>query len=239
MPSSTHILRVVYVVATLAIACGRYPVSTKADDRLPGVAANDDPQRTTDLPKHFILNPDGGRPSDYPAEISFKELETFLKPLRVAGQGCGGMPWEGGSCGMFGNTYNPTKTPWLNEQLEIDACYAQTKTGTFLASFMLGRNRYGRADRNGDKLTWEQNYQPEYEQQEIRQVLYGKDSAKRKKLLTRISDSLQNLDLSRFPAKRIDLLMLQVKRCENDSDPAVVTLARQLNNTLRSSGSQP
>jgi hypothetical protein len=238
MSSKIHIVRVLAVVMTLSVVCGRHPTLTKADER-PGIAAAGEFELTTDLPKHFILNPDYGRPAEYPAEISLKQLETFLKTQRMVGQGCGGMTWEGAACGMFSNIYEATKTPWLKDPLALDASYAQTKTGNFLASFMLGRNRYERADRNSDKLTWKQNYEPEYERQAVYEVLYGKYPAKRKELLTRISDSLQSLDVSLFPAKRRELLIDGLEQCQNDSDPAVTALARQLIKTLGLRGTQP
>lgn len=142
------------------------------------------------------------------------------------------MNWEGAACGMFCNTYAAAKTPWLKDEVEFDAAYAQTKSGNFLASFMLGRNRYERADRKSDKFTWKMNYEPQYEKQAIHQVLFGKDSAQRKTLLTKISDSFKDLDLAQFPAKSRELLALQLKPCEDDPDPAVVMLAKGLRRAL-------
>jgi hypothetical protein len=140
---------------------------------------------------------------------------------------------------MFGNGYAASKTPWLTDAVVLDACYAQTKTGTFLALLTLGRNTYPRTDRNKDQLTWEQNYEPEYEQQAIHQVLYGQDSAKRKLLLMKIRASFQGLDVTRYPAKRKEVLSLQLQRCEDDQDPAVVTLARELQKALSMMKSKP
>ena len=236
MPSTIHLRRALVAVMTLAVYC-LHQAATMADERRPGANADGDLELTTELPKHFILNPDSGRPADYPAEISLKELETFLKTQRSVGQGCGGTTWEGSFCGMFSNVYEATKTPWLKDEIWLDAGYAQTKTGTFLASFMLGRNRYERADRHSDRLVWKHNYQPESERQAIHQVLYGKDSAKRKELLTRIADSFQTLDVSHFPAQPREALIHGLERCKDDPDPAVVALARQLIKALGARGS--
>ena len=225
-------VRLSSVLVTLALVCGHDPVSGIADD-------DDEPIPTATLPIHFILNPDRGRPADYPAEISLTELEAFLKTQRKIGQACGRMTWEGVSRGMFCNTYAVTDTPWLKSPVELDACYAQTKTGSFLASLILGMNRYSRADRNRTKLIWAQNYEPRYEQQEIYRILLGKDSGKRKKLLAKINDSFRNLDLAQFPAKRRELLTQQVRQCENDRDPEVVELAREIRKTLMLSDSRP
>lgn len=148
------------------------------------------------------------------------------------------MNWEGAACGMFLNVYAAAKTPWLKDEVKFDAAYAQTKTGTFLASFMLGKNRYGRADRKSEKFTWEMNYEPQYEKQAIHRVLFGKDSVQRKTLLTKISDSFKDLDLERFPAKSRELLALQLKPCEDDPDPAVQMLAKRLRTALTSSVSR-
>ncbi len=212
------------LVLTLGLLCGLDATSSVAGD---GKGTG-----TSEPPKHFILNPDERRPVTYPAEISIKQLEEFLKAQRLTGQGCGGMNWEGTFCGMFCNDYEVAKTPWLKEQVELNACYAQTKTGTFLASFMLGQNRYDRDDRSKDKLTWAHNYGPEVELPAIGEVLLGNDSTKRKELLIKIKDSFQNLDLQQFPKKRRELLALQLKQCENDKDAFVVTLAQELGKAL-------
>ena len=221
--SKAVIVRLSAALVTLAVVWGHGPA--------PGLADDDKPPSTS-TPKHFILNPDRERPADYPVEISLKELEAFLKTQPWLGQGCGHMTWEGVSCGMFCNGYAATKTPWLKTQVELDASYAQTKTGVFLASLTIGKNTYSRADRNKNTLIWARTYEPEYEQQAIHQILYGKDSGKRKKLLTRIDDSFQDLDLAQFTAKSRELLKLQLQQCETDPDPEVVKLARKIRGTL-------
>lgn len=229
--SESVLIRFFAVIVSLVVVCGQ--------GSTPRIAADDAPISFDTLPKHFILNPDCGRPVDYPAEIPLKELEAFLKTQRMTGQGCGGMTWEGVICGMFCNTYAATSTPWLKGQVELDACYAETKTGNVLVSLKLGRNRYSRADRNTNKLIWAHNYEPEYEQHARDQICYGQDSGKRKELLLKINASFRHLALAQFPTERRELLKLQLRRCENDRDPEVVRLAREIGRTLTLSDSAP
>lgn len=216
--------RLMSLLITIAVVCGNNPSSAIADDS--------NPNSTATIPKHFILNPDTGRPTDYPVEISITELEAFLKKQRRGAQACGEMTWEGESCGAFCDLHDARNTPWLKMPVALKACYAQTKTGTFLASFTLGRNKYSRVDRNKTKMIWTSNYDPEYQRGETHRILYGDDSGKRKELLTKIKHSFQDLDLAQFPAKSRELLKRQVLQCENDTDPDVVNLARQIRSAL-------
>ncbi|HEX5103806.1 MAG TPA: hypothetical protein VFV87_08355 [Pirellulaceae bacterium] len=225
---------VVVAVTLVSMVRADDPASIEPGDQAPGVVMGVDRDRIDGIPIHFILNPDVRRPAGYPAEIPLEKLEAFLNTQRVTALGCGGMTWEGASCGMSSHTYASSKTPWLIDDVNISADFAETKTGTFLASFVLGRNRYGRADRKNDKLVWEKTYEPEYQQRANYRVLFGNDPAQRKALLARISESFKNLDVTQFPAKRRESLALQLKPCEDDSDPAVAALAKELRKALSS-----
>ncbi|MFO0821513.1 MAG: hypothetical protein U1A77_26455 [Pirellulales bacterium] len=77
-------------------------------------------------------------------------------------------------------------------------------------------------------MIWTSNYDRVYQQRETHRMLYGDDSGKRKELLTKIKHSFQDLDLAQFPAKSRELLKRQVLQCENDTDPEVVNLAREI-----------
>lgn len=196
------------------------------------VSGDDGVAKIAEAPKHFILNPDYGRPAGYPAEIPVDEFAAFVKTLQPTGQGCGGMTWEGKFCGFFCNTYAKTQNPWIKIPVELDASYAKTKTGTFLTAAMVGKNSYRRADRTMNNLVWNHNYEPEYEQQAIHGILLGSNSAKRKELLTKIKDSFHKLDLAEFSAASKKSLSLQVQHCENDPDSDVVKLANEIRTRL-------
>jgi hypothetical protein len=229
--SNNTVPSILSVVVTLAFLSE--PASTRS------VACDDNNKRTAEPPTHFILNPDRERPPGYPAEISLEQVESFLKNQRKRAQGCGQMTWEGKACGMFCNSYAEAKTPWLKDQVASLAIFARTETGTFLADVMLGRNKYSRDDRTKERLIWTHNYEPEHEQKAIWQVLFGDDSARRKTLLIKIKKSFHNLDLAQFPAKRKELLSLQLQQCENDRDSTVVKLAREIRKALAVSDSPP
>lgn len=226
-------LTVLIVVLALNSCPRAAPVGAQDGVPVGPVATGTRPDRKT--PTHFILNPDVSRPADYPAEISLKEAQAFLKTQNVQGQGCGGMTWENKFCGMFLNSYGTVQTPWLNVATGFNATFAQTKEGNFLTGVTIGRNGYTRADRTVDKLIWHANHRHVDEQADVRDILYGDDSAKRKQLLTKIAVSFEGLDLNAFPAKARESLRMQIDRCRSDSDPEVAALAERLTNQLSQS----
>jgi hypothetical protein len=227
--------RYVWAAAVLSLCSVHHALLVSAQDRVPvGPAAVEGPPAPK-IPTHFILNPDVSRPAGYPAKISLKEAEAFAKTQKIQGQGCGGMSWEGSFCGMFHNTYGTVETPWVEEQAEFDATFAQTKTGNFLTGVSIGHNNYTRADRTIDKLTWNANRRHVHERSEIHEVLVGGNSEKRKQLLAQVAASFEKLDLKIFPAKERESLRTQIARCESDSDREVAALARQLAKQLSKS----
>jgi hypothetical protein len=230
--STLSIYGVILTVVAVSLVGGNESTSAPPNSGLHLDARDDSPAVIFEPPKHFILNPDFGRPLGYPAEISLKELEAFLKTERPTSQGCGGMTWEGRPCGMFVNGYAAAKTPWLNEEVALDAAYAETKTGTFLAHLTLGRNTYRRPDRESDKFVWERNYEPQDAQQVIYRAIFGDDPTKRKELLVKIRNSLQGLDVRGFSVDARAALRKQMEHCEIDSDTAVAKLANEVRTML-------
>jgi hypothetical protein len=174
------------------------------------------------------------RPAGYPEQVSLSAIEEFIadQDRKVLGQGCGGSMWEGETCGMYVNSYGVQKTPWLDKPVALYCGYAQTKTGTFLDSLMLGANTYRRPDRNTEVLTWAHNYEPEEEFNAAYRTLMGGNSVDRKQLLTKIAQSLVGLDVHRFErAKTVELKGL-VEKCLTDEDSEVVSIANGILETL-------
>lgn len=190
----------------------------------PDIAANNKKR----IAKHFILNPDTARPPNYPAVIKLKEIEAFLKTQRMSAEGCGAMTWEGSMCGMYCHEYEASKTPWLKVTSEFSASYAQTDTGTFLADFSLGRNRYARTDRKSGDFKWKHNYQPERARSLRQRVFFGGTSAARMTLLKQIRQSFADLGLTQFPNDRLNSLASSLAACQSDPDGRVSRLATEL-----------
>ena len=192
------------------------------------VAAKDEKR----IAEHFILNPNAKRPPHYPAVIKLREIEAFLKTQRMLAEGCGAMTWEGSMCGMYCHDYEASKTPWLKVTSEFSASYAQTKTGTFLADFSLGQNRYARPDRKSGEFKWKHNYQPERARSLRQRVFFGGTSAARITLLKQIRKSFVDLDLTQFPTDRLNSLASSLAACQSDAEGRVSSLATELSASI-------
>lgn len=225
---NARIISVSVLVAIFGCGCTHAPTGSVIDER--------DSAVVTELPTHFILNPYKGPPNHYPFKISLAQIDTFLKPMPVTVEyvgGCGGTEWEGNLCSFFTKrSIGTVRTPWMNDAVTFTVDFAQTENGNFLYRAMLGDNSYVRSNRNEDQLVWSHDYGQERELMQLSDILWEGESADRKKLLFRITESSKGIQLSAFEEKRRRWLDLLLQQCLTDSDPAVVQSAKDLRRSL-------
>jgi hypothetical protein len=182
---------------------------------------------------NFLLNPDTTRPTGYPEKILVRSAEDFVADKELLGQGCGAGVWEDIGCGMYLNDYGYQDSPWTGKPVSLSYNYAMTKTGTFLAGMTLGDNTYSRPDRNSDYLVWDRSYESERELSDAYRILMGGNSVDRKRLLTKLSQSLEGVEVHRFALQKRIVLESMLKNCLTDDDVEVISLANGISKTLR------
>jgi len=72
----------------------------------------------------------------FPKSISVKTAIAIIGKTEVAGQGCGGSPWNGKNWACFLSMYKPMKLPWYAEpQKRVQAVFVFGEGETHLIEF--------------------------------------------------------------------------------------------------------